>query len=108
MDITTVRTHYGLEFAAYPVSFWLVESVDNQGEPCEYCDVDYAVVDVSIHGMGHLGYAWSADCCEKCMPRLVVDHCDASYNVIVTTPDVEFDNGLMSGPNDVRLHPEAC
>lgn len=116
------RTHYGLAFDAYAVEYIDVTRTDNAGEPCDYCDDIDAVNTRTVYGTTRHGENWSVDCCGRCVPRLVVDYLDPSYDVrvecmrslAVWVPSVEitdaelYDNGLMAHPDDTRPHPDAA
>lgn len=84
-----IRTHYGITFDDYSVTYRHVDAVDNDGEPCEHCDTIGAVVSQTIYGTSrlHAGEDWLVGCCADCAERLVVNYADASYDVVVERSD---------------------
>jgi hypothetical protein len=81
-------THYGITVNDYAITCRVVDHVDNQGEPCPYCDDMSAVVTHTVYGTSRaMADDYSADCCADCAERLIIDYCDASHDVTVEYVD---------------------
>lgn len=99
------------QLAAYDVRSTLVPWVDNDGEPCEFCQVIGNVIEATVtgHSLELDVDGLSNDCCADCVNRLVVERYDISYPVRIEwslTQLGEYDD-RMSGPDDDRPHPDA-
>jgi hypothetical protein len=95
--------------AGYSISYRIVDSVDNQGEPCAVCqDVD-ATVEATVYGvvMSEGANLWMAvDCCSACAVTNVAATMDPTADVVVEYV-VDQDDDRMHGPDCVCVHPDA-
>jgi hypothetical protein len=56
------------QIAELDITLRAVNSTDNQGEPCQHCQVLDHHNAVTLHGFGPDGEAGTADCCVHCIP----------------------------------------
>lgn len=59
-----------------------VDRTDNQGEPCQYCEVHGHVNMVTLHGFGSDGERGTADCCVYCVPAVVAEWFNPMYATV--------------------------
>jgi hypothetical protein len=90
--------------AGYSVATRMVERVDNQGEPCEVCQVEGRYVDATVYGENN-GVATTIDCCVVCVPEVIRD-LDSSVDVTVELGD-SLDDDRMHGQDCTCAHPDA-
>jgi len=88
--------------AGYSVATRMVDRVDNQGEPCEHCQVDGRVVDATIYGTAD-GVDSTVDCCVFCVPT-VIAMMDPCYAVHVELGDL----ATTATAGDDRMHNQDC
>ena len=82
-------------------------SVDNDGQPCERCDLVDAVISRTVHGVID-GETVALDCCAGC-ESVTIDQCDPLCTVVVHVSDLaEGYDDRMSGPDDTRPHPDGA
>jgi hypothetical protein len=89
--------------AGYDVRTTMVNRVDNQGEPCEHCQIEGRFVDATVYGLKVFPpYGNTAsvvlECCVFCVPVLVLD--------MDPTADVTVELG--NSVTDDRMHDQDC
>lgn len=94
----------------YAVTPRLVNAVDNQGEPCESCQLEGHVVDALVYGVVlgvHANLYECREACLHCVPA-VIQLMDPTADITVEMASIDAeDNGRMAGPDDTRPHPDA-
>jgi len=108
--MTTVSAVDVFAQAGYSVATKLVDRVDNQGEPCEFCQTEGRYVDATVYGfVVTVGTQMAVDCCVFCVP-VVISGMDPLISITVELGDSldDFgDNGRMAHQDDTRPHPDA-
>lgn len=93
----------------YAVTTTLVAEVDNQGEPCESCQLEGHVVDATIYGVVLGEFANMFECreaCLHCVPA-VIALMDPTADVTVELAELDADDdGRMASQDDTRPHPD--
>jgi hypothetical protein len=59
-----------------------VAHTDNQGEPCEHCQVSRHVNMVTLHGFDSAGERTTADCCAACIPAVATEYFHPLYGIV--------------------------
>lgn len=125
-------TSTAIRMSDFSVSTRIVASVDDQGEPCDACQLVGHVVTATVYGVAlefgeHVTYA----CCADCVSALVTETMNPERPVVVETlaadteddeestltncpwcmeADCECDvtvDDRMHGPDCVCVHPDA-
>lgn len=85
--------------AGYAISYRLVASVDNQGEPCDVCDVEGAEVECTVYGQGGYGVIdLTTDCCAECALKVAV----------TMSPTAEIVVEHVAASDDTLMHSQYC
>lgn len=97
--------------AGYAVTTKLVDRVDNQGEPCEVCQIEGRYVDATVYGvvLGNdvdLVRDITLDCCVWCVPE-AISQMDSVEAVTVELGDSVADDDRMHGPDCICVHRDA-
>lgn len=58
-----------------------VTTCDNQGEPCEYCQLLGRDIEATLYG-NQEGHAGSVGCCIPCIPAVAASEFDAEVTVV--------------------------
>lgn len=93
--------------AGYAVTTTMVDRVDNQGEPCEVCQIEGRFIDATIYGVELMGEANMYVCreaCVWCVPT-VIKNMDATADVTVELGDSLSDD-RMHGQDCTCVHPD--
>jgi hypothetical protein len=92
----------------YALTLRPVPSVDNQGEPCEVCQLEGNTVSCNVYGVVVGPYAslyQMVECCDDCCPD-VITTMDPTADVTVEYVADAVDD-RMHGPDCVCVHPDA-
>lgn len=91
--------------AGWSVTTKMVDQVDNQGEPCDFCALDGRYIDATVYGhltIGDAEHVASLDCCVFCVPA-VIREMDPNRAVTVELGDSQDDDMF-----DDRMHNQDC
>ncbi len=89
-----------LRMSDFSVSMRVVDSVDNQGEPCERCGEVDAVNAATVYGRSYMDIIdLTTDCCAACVPDVVMSM-SVQHPVIVEM--------LAPVQADDRMHNQDC
>jgi hypothetical protein len=58
-----------------------VDHTDNEGEPCQHCQMGQHVNNVTVYGFDDGGERTTADCCVYCIPAVAAEYFDSCYGV---------------------------
>lgn len=94
------------DFAQYAITLRPVPEVDNQGEPCEVCQLVDNTVTCNVYGVvvgPHASLYQMVECCDDCCPDVVLTM-DPTADVTVESLIAD---DRMHGPDCTCVHPDA-
>lgn len=63
------------------ITLLAVDHTDNEGEPCQHCQMGQHVNNATVYGFDDEGENTTADCCVHCIPSVASEYFDICYGI---------------------------